>query len=180
MALAIISHLILGSGFRPASHMRLERVVSPLFESFLSDPLCLFHLFLKSKVLPMYFFSSPSKTVAWYMTFFWLQLFTIGQSSLCLLWQLQPPLCSSLFLLLVILLLWLLIICSIFLQQQYDTLMVLLFRIGRRGCPLGKCMDTRSRNLSPTLVSTASFQGGLNHKMSLFFLHLFLFLLLLL
>ena len=173
------SHLICGSGFRPASHMWLDRVVSPLFASFLNDPLCLYHLFLKSMVLPIYFFSSPSKTVAWYITFFWLQLFLIGQFSLYLLWQLQPPPCSSLLLLLVILLLWLFIICSIFLQQQYDTLMVLLLRIGRRGCPLGKCIDTRSRNLSPTLVSTASFQGGLNHKMSLFFLHLFLLLLLL-
>ena len=63
-AFARIVHSIFGCGLRPAFKMWLETVVSELLESFLKDPLCLYHSLLKSMVLPIYFFSSPSVTVA--------------------------------------------------------------------------------------------------------------------
>ena len=50
--------------------------------------------------------------------------------------------------------------------------MVFLFKMGRSGWPLGKQSLTNSRNLAPTLVLTAWFQGGLKKMISLISLNI--------
>ena len=114
----------------------------------------------------MYLFSTPSHTLASYTTLFWLQLFSIGQFSFLLRWQLHPPSFLSLVLLLSIFWLCPLMIWCIFLVHEYETLIVFLFSMQCKGLSFGKCLDTSLRKRAPMFVVTtlASYiwEAGLN------------------